>query len=218
LVNSWQRKGEKYVLLYIPNARHAWDASDAVDVTEHTATAQYFENGFAGSVEAGKKIMSGDAARIRAAPADLLEREGPLLVGAPRVQLPRAGTCHCCSAAEAARCGRATDFDTDAEDIPGGYGANHEEEQESGEKRHPMEDSDSDEPAPPLAARGGGCGWRRRRPRAHVGRRVGLGRVRRGRLSSLTWGGSGATAGRCSSTTPMGALPVAALLPSSAFS
>jgi hypothetical protein len=91
-VNSWQRKGEKFVLLYIPNARHAWDASDAVDATAHTATAQYFENGFAGSVEAGKKIMSGGAARIRAAPADLLEREGPLLVGAPRVQLPRAGT------------------------------------------------------------------------------------------------------------------------------
>jgi hypothetical protein len=53
------------------------------------------------------------------------------------------------AAAEAARCGRAADFDTDTEDIPGGYSANHDEEQKLDEERHPMEDSDSDEPTPP---------------------------------------------------------------------
>jgi hypothetical protein len=74
-VDSRHNKGEKYLLLYKPNDRHAWDTSDAV-VLDSTVAAQYVDNGFAVSLAAGKKSMSGGAAPSRpAAPPELLERE-----------------------------------------------------------------------------------------------------------------------------------------------
>ena len=125
-VDSRQPKGEKYLLLYKPDARHAWDTSDAV-VLDGTVAAQYIDNGFVVSVEAGKKILSGGAASIRAAaPPEMLERERVLPPQAPRAP-PREGARPArtravagATAAAAARRGRANEPDTDTENIPGG--------------------------------------------------------------------------------------------------
>ena len=151
--------GEKYLLLYNPRDRHAWDLSDDVDVGAAAVAAQYVDHGFAVSVEAGKRIMSGAAARVGAvAPAEMLERARALPVDAGRAT-PRAGArpltapaVTAASAAAAARRGRNADADTDTENIPGGYSSDHDEEEDSDDERHPMDDDEEEDPAPAAPA------------------------------------------------------------------
>jgi hypothetical protein len=145
--------GEKYLLLYDPRHRHAWDLTDTIDAGASLVAAQYVDGGFAISVEAAKRIMSGAAARTRAAaPAVVLERARSLPAEEGRAPPPRAGArplssppVTAAAAAAAALRGRVAEPDTDTENIPGGYGTDDEEDDDDDERR--------------------------------VGRRVGLGRV-----------------------------------------
>ena len=157
-VDARPGKGEKYVLLYDPLHRHAWDLTDTIDAGALLVAAQYVDSGFAISVEAAKRIMSGAAARTRtAAPAVVLERARAVPVAEGRAPPPRAGarplsspSVTAAAEAAAARRGRVAEANTDTEDIPGGYGTDASEEGD--QERHPMDDDDEDDPAPAAAA------------------------------------------------------------------